>query len=173
MFAVLKWASGVQQLVEITPLSATDPGFGQGRPPVDPGYGGGHPWPDRPDQGLPGHGHPGNSLPIAPVRPDAPVIIPPNITWPPQLPPGIDNSLPPGSARPDQPIHIPPDPSIGINQPIYLPQLPVGTALLIALTGGNLPLPKGVPPGHAPAILYQGAGTKPVLVYVSAAASPK
>jgi hypothetical protein len=70
---------------------------------------------------------------------------------------------------------IPPDPSIGIDQPIYLPQLPAGSALIIALTGSraNLPTPQGVPAGHVPAILYQGAGTKPVLVYVSAAASPK
>jgi hypothetical protein len=111
------------------------------------------------------------------VRPDAPVIIPPNVTWPPKLPPGIDNSLPPGQGRPDAPVVIPPDPSIGIENPIYLPQLPAGTALLIALTGGNVnvPTPQGVPAGHKPAILYQGAGTKPVLVYVSAAptAQPK
>lgn len=150
-----------------------DPGFGQ-LPPVDPGYGHGHPWPDRPDHGLPGHGHPDNSLPIAPVRPSPPIYLPPITTWPPTLPPGIDNSLPPGRPdRPEPPIVIPPDPSVGIEQPIYLPQLPKGTALLIALTGANVPTPQGVPAGAKPAILYQGAGTKPVLVYVASAPVPQ
>jgi hypothetical protein len=123
---------------------------------------------------LPGSGgHPGNALPIAPVRPSPPIVLPPITTWPPHLPPGIDNSLPPGHGHPSQPIVIPPDPSVGIDQPIYLPQLPAGTALLIALTGANVPAPKDVPAGNKPAILWQGAGTKPVLVYVSAAPTPK
>jgi len=195
MFAVVKYASGVQQLVEITPIHATDPGFGSGAGGgVDPGYGqghpfpdrpdntlpggGGHPWwggrPDRPDHSLPGSGHPGNSLPIPPVRPSPPIVLPPG-TWPPQLPPGANvpgNELPPpppgGVARP--PIHIPPDPSIGIEQPIVLPELPPGVALLIALPQAQ---PKaGDPPNTKPAILVQ-SGKKPVLVYVSAAATPK
>src|SRR6478736_8969974 len=89
-------------LAYIQPLDAVDPGFGGGGfVPVDPGYGqghpggrpdnelpgqGGHPWwggrPDRPDAGLPGHGHPGNALPIAPVRPSPPITLPPGM-WPP------------------------------------------------------------------------------------------
>jgi hypothetical protein len=65
---------------------------------------------------------------------------------------------------------IPPDPDLGIEQPIVLPTLPPGTALLIALPKAQ---PKsGTPPGTAPAILVQ-SGKKPVLVYVSAAATPK
>jgi hypothetical protein len=146
-------------------MRPTDPGYGQGYVPGDPGYGQGHPRPDRPE----------NSLPIAPVRPSVPIVLPPITSWPPQIPNLPDNSLPPGNNRPDQPIHIPVDPSIGIDQPIYLPQLPAGSALLISLAGANVPTPSGVPEGHKPAILYQGAGTKPVLVYVSAApvAAPK
>jgi hypothetical protein len=164
----------------------TDPGFGRpggGWEPVDPGFGSGRP--DRPDQGLPwapGHpgnrppgsspGHPGNALPVPPLRPSTPIVLPPGM-WPPALPPGIDNTLP--GVPPEQPVVIPPDPSIGIDQPIYLPQLPAGSALLIALTGAHMPQPKGdapaPPPNSKPAILWQGAGTKPVLVYVST--SPK
>jgi hypothetical protein len=154
------------------------PGYGhpdQGLP------GQGHPgnrppgsWGGRPDQGLPGGGgHPGNALPIPPVKPDQPIALPPGM-WPPSLPPGAnvpDIDLPPSyGGRPEQPIVIPPDPSIGIEQPIYLPSLPPGTALLIALPKAQ---PKeGTPPDHAPAILVQ-SGKKPVLVYVSAAATPK
>lgn len=194
MFALLKYASGVQQLVEITPLSGVDPGFGVGAPPTDPGFGQGHPWPDRPDQGLPGfgrpdqglpgyghpgnrppgswEGRPGNALPVPPVRPANPIVLPPGV-WPPTLPPGpgIDNELPsgpPGHVSP--PIVIPPDPDLGIEQPIYLPSLPPGVALLIALPQAQ---PKaGTPPNTKPAILVQ-SGKKPTLVYVSAAASPK
>jgi len=36
----------------------------------------------------------------------------------------------------------------------------------------NLPTPQGVPPGHKLAILV-ASGQKPVLVYVSATATPK
>jgi hypothetical protein len=83
----------------------------------------------------------------------------------------IDNELPPpryGHVSP--PIVIPPDPSIGISQPIVLPELPYGVAILIALP---LAQPKADdPPGTVPAILVQ-SGKKPVLVYVSAAPSPK
>jgi hypothetical protein len=154
-----------------------DPGYGGGiGGGVDPGYGHGHPWPDRPDQGLPGHGHPDNSLPVAPVRPSPPIVLPPITTWPPNIPNLPDHALPPGRPdRPEQPIVIPPDPSIGIDLPIHLPQLPAGSALIIALTGAHVPTPTGVPTNAKPAILYQGAGTKPVLVYVSAAptAQPK
>ena len=183
----------------VIPLDGTpvDPGYGR------PGYGGGHPdqglpgygHPDQglpgyghPDQGLPGGGgHPGNrppgswggrpdqGLPIAPVRPSQPIVLPPG-TWPPQLPPGahVDNELPPEHAgqpgRPSLPIVIPPDPDLGIEQPIVLPTLPEGVALLIALPHAQ---PKGgAPSGAKPAILVQ-SGKKPVLVYVSAGATPK
>jgi hypothetical protein len=158
----------------IVPLSGNlpvDPGFGVpgfgGRPDQGlPGYG-------HPDQGLPGHGHPGNALPIAPVRPSPPIVLPPGM-WPPSLPPGTnlpDNSLPaPLPGHPAHPIVIPPDPSIGISLPIYLPQLPPGSALLIALPQAQ---PKDDDPLNAkPAILVQ-SGKKPVLVYVSTGASPK
>jgi hypothetical protein len=132
-----------------------------------PGYG-------HPDHGLPGGGgHPGNALPIPPVRPSVPIVLPPGM-WPPSLPPGAnvpDIDLPPG--RPGHvspPIVIPPDPSVGIEQPIFLPELPAGVALLIALPQAT---PKaGDPPGTKPAILVQ-SGKKPVLVYVSAAPTPK
>jgi hypothetical protein len=196
MFGVLKYASGVQQLVEFTPISGhpdaglpgapghPDAGLPGWERPTDPGYGQGHPLPDRPGHDLPwaparpGHGlpgspgHPGNALPVPPVRPSNPITLPPGV-WPPMLPPtpGIDNELPtppPGVARP--PIYIPPDPSIGIENPIVLPELPAGVALLIALPQAT---PKaGDPPNTKPAILVQ-SGKKPVLVYVSAAASPK
>ena len=170
----------------VEPIRATDPGFGAGAPPADPDYGFGFrphpghglpgygrpdndlPWaPGHPSGGFPvGPGHPGNALPIAPVRPSAPIVLPPGV-WPPQLPPGVDNALPPGHGHPSQPIVIPPDPSIGISLPIYLPQLPAGSALIIALPQAA---PRdGVPADAKPAILWQGAGTKPVLVYVSAA----
>ena len=160
--------------------------------PVDPGYGrpawGGHPdqglpgygHPDQglpgyghPDQGLPGYGHPGQGLPIAPVRPSTPIALPPG-TWPPQLPPGAnvpDIDLPPGPpGRPSQPIVIPPDPDLGIEQPIVLPTLPPRPPPLIALPKAQRK--SGTPPGTAPAIRVQ-SGKKPVLVYVSAAATPK
>jgi hypothetical protein len=107
------------------------------------------------------------------VRPAHPIVLPPGV-WPPTLPPNVDNTLPPEHGHPSLPIVIPPDPSIGISQPIVLPTLPAGTALLIALPHAQ---PKaGDPPNAKPAILYQGAGTKPVLVYVSASpptAAPK
>jgi len=131
-----------------------------------PGYG-------HPDQGLPGQGgHPGNALPVPPVRPSQPITLPPG-TWPPQLPPGAnvpDQELPAGRpGHPSQPIFIPPDPDLGIEQPIYLPQLPEGSALLIALPHAQ---PKGAPANAKPAILVQ-SGKKPVLVYVTAGPTPK
>jgi len=142
-----------------------DPGFGTGAPPVDPDYGigtvphPGHglpPAPVRPDQGLP--------FPL--VRPSTPIVLPPGV-WPPSVPsiPGHpDNSLPPGASN--KPIVIPPDPDVGIEQPIVIPPLPMGVALLIALPAAQ---PKaGTPPGTKPAILVQ-SGQKPVLVYVTAA----
>jgi hypothetical protein len=142
-----------------------DPGFGGGiGGGVDPDYGMGV-FP-HPGHGLPGGGgHPGHALPVPPVRPTNPIVLPPGV-WPPQLPPGIDNSLP----DPDRPTLVPPDPDLGIEHPIYLPELPPGVALLIALPAAT---PKaGTPPGTKPALLVQ-SGKKPVLVYVSAAASPK
>jgi hypothetical protein len=135
----------------------TDPGFGHRPPPPDPGYGHGHPRPDRP----------GNALPVPPVRPEHPITLPPGV-WPPSLPPGAN--VPDHGLPPEQPVFIPPDPDLGIEQPIYLPQLPAGVALLIALPQAA---PKGDAPANTkPAILVQ-SGKKPVLVYVSAAASPK
>jgi hypothetical protein len=99
------------------------------------------------------------------VRPSPPIVLPPGV-WPPQLPPSVDNTLP----EPGRPIFIPPDPSVGIEHPIVLPELPHGVAILIALPQAQ---PKaGDPPNTKPAILVQ-AGKKPVLVYVSAAATPK
>lgn len=180
MFGVLKYASGVQQLVEFTPISATDPGFGVPGGPADPGYGHpdigvgrpGHdlPWaPARPGHDLPwGPGRPGNALPVPPVRPSPPITLPPGV-WPPQLPPSVDNTLPP-EVPPGQPIVIPPDHDLGIENPIVLPSLPAGVALLIALPTAT---PKAdAPPNSKPAILVQ-SGKKPVLVYVSAAPMPK
>jgi hypothetical protein len=160
--------------------------------PVDPGYG--HPGfaPGHPDAGLPwAPGHPGNALPgapghpsggfpvgpghpsggfpIAPVRPGNPITLPPGV-WPPQLPPGVDNTLPLPPEASNKPIVLPPDPDLGIEQPIVLPTLPLGVALLIALPHAQ---PKGgTPPNTAPAILVQ-SGKKPVLVYVSAGPQPK
>jgi hypothetical protein len=83
-----------------------------------------------------------------------------------------DNTLPsppPGHVRP--PIHIPVDPDLGIEHPIVLPELPHGVAILIALPPPATPK-EGTPPNTKPAILLQ-SGKKPVLVYVSAAATPK
>jgi hypothetical protein len=163
--------------------------------PVDPGYGrpggGGHPdhglpWaPGHPDQGLPwgpghpstgpiyGGGHPGNALPTPPVKPSTPIALPPGV-WPPQLPPNVDNTLPPSPPGTppgvSPPIVIPPDPDLGIEQPIFLPSLPEGVALLIALPKAQ---PKGnTPSGTVPAILVQ-SGKKPVLVYVTGAPQPR
>jgi hypothetical protein len=166
----------------VIPLDGTqlpvDPGFGQGRPPTDPSYGQGtFPHPGHglpgyghPDAGLPGYGHPGNALPVPPVRPSTPIVLPPGV-WPPHLPsiPGHpDNALPPEASN--KPIVIPPDPDVGISQPIVIPPLPQGVALLIALPQAT---PKSGDPTNAkPAILVQ-AGQKPVLVYVSATATPK
>lgn len=152
------------------------PGFSPGHPsqglPVSPGHPSqGLPWgPGHPSQGLPvGPGHPGNALPVPPVRPSQPIVIPPGV-WPPQVPPSVDNSLPSGQGTPSQPIYIPPDPDLGVEQPIVLPSLPPGTALLIALPQSA---PKaGDPAGAKPAILVQ-SGKKPVLVYVTAGPSPK
>jgi len=155
----------------------TDPGYGRpggGGSPTDPGYG--RPEGGRPDAGLPGGGYPSHGLPGSPgrpgnelpvPRPSPPITLPPGV-WPPQLPPTVDNTLPP----PDQgkPIVIPPDPSVGIENPIVIPFLPPGSALLIALPEAA---PKaGAPANTKPAILVQ-PGKKPVLVYVSAAATPK
>jgi hypothetical protein len=146
-----------------------DPGYGL------PGYGGGHPSQGlpgygHPDQGLPGYGHPGNALPVPPVRPSQPIVLPPGV-WPPSVPsiPGHpDNSLPPEASN--KPIVIPPDQDLGISQPIVLPSLPQGVALLIALPYAA---PKAdTPPNTKPAILVQ-SGQKPVIVYVMAGPSPK
>jgi hypothetical protein len=128
-----------------------------------PGYG--HPGNRPPGSGG---GHPGNALPIPPLRPEQPIMLPPG-TWPPQLPPSVDNVLPPQHGHINPPIVIPPDPDLGIEQPIYLPTLPPGVALLIALPYAQ---PKDAPANTKPAILVQG-GRKPVLVYVSAAPTPK
>lgn len=139
-----------------------DPGFGQiGLP----GYGG-----EYPGQGLPpSAGRPGNALPIPPVRPSNPIVLPPGV-WPPMLPPGVDNTLPLPPEASNKPIVIPPDLDLGIEHPIVIPPIPHDVALLIALP---VAAPKaGDPPNTRPAILVQ-AGKKPVLVYVSAAASPK
>jgi hypothetical protein len=154
-FATIRNIAG--SLVYIEPVRATDPGFGGGLGGgVDPDYGQGHP-------GSPGH--PGNALPNPPVKPVNPIVLPPGV-WPPQVPPGVpDNTLPPG-----RPGFIPPDPDLGIEQPIYLPTLPPGVALLIALPYAQ---PKeGTPPNTKPAILVM-SGKKPVLVYVTAGPSPK
>ena len=67
-------------------------------------------------------------------------------------------------------IEIPPDPNLGIEQPIVLPPVPQGVALLISLPQAQ---PKAdAPPNAKPAILVQ-SGQKPVLVYVSAGPQPK
>ncbi|MFI5224008.1 MAG: hypothetical protein ACHQX3_07190 [Nitrospirales bacterium] len=138
-----------------------DPGFGQiGLP----GYGGG-----RPDNSLPGYGHPGNALPVPPVRPSNPIVLPPGV-WPPMVPPGVDNTLPLPPEAANKPIVIPPDYDLGIEHPIVIPPLSHDVALLIALNGAT---PKaGDPPNTKPALLVQ-PGKKPVLVYVSAGATPK
>jgi hypothetical protein len=147
----------------------TDPGWGVS-PPVDPGYGKPGWGPVDPGYDLPSGVHPGHPLPVPPVKPSNPIVLPPNV-WPPSVPsiPGHpDNSLPPGASN--KPIVIPPDPDVGISLPIVIPPLPAGVALLIALPQAA---PKaGDPPNTKPAILVQ-SGQKPVLVYVSAAASPK
>jgi hypothetical protein len=50
------------------PPRPTDPGYGHPAwGPVDPGYGQGRP--NRPDQGLPGYGHPDAGLPVQPGHP--------------------------------------------------------------------------------------------------------
>jgi hypothetical protein len=161
---------GAGDLAIVTPVAPVDPGFGGGWHPVDPGYGHGDWSPVDPGYGHGGGPHPGHALPVPPVRPANPIVLPPGV-WPPQIP-GIDNSLP--GVPPDRPIFVPPDSDIGIEQPIYLPQLPAGSALLIALPPTATPK-AGVPAGVAPALLWKGAGTKPVLVYVTAAptATPK
>jgi len=81
---------------------ATDPGYGQGRP-------GG-----RPDQGLPGYGHPDHDLPGRPVRPD-------------QGLPGSggrpDNSLPGQGGRPVIPsneLPATPPPSVAPGQTLIM-----------------------------------------------------
>lgn len=144
----------------------TDPGFGN-NPPVDPGYG--HPGWHPPDPGYDrpgGGGRPDQGLPRPPHKPANPIVLPPG-TWPPTLPPGVEIPVDPGYGRPG---FIPPDPDIGIEQPIVLPTLPPGVAILIALPTAT---PKtGTPPGTVPAILVQ-SGKKPTLVYVSAAPTPK
>lgn len=155
---------GAGGLVYVEPVGApVDPGYGRPSlpdfPPVDPGYG----RPGFPDR-------PGNALPMPPVKPSTPIVLPPGV-WPPRLPPGVDNTLPPvppGHVAP--PIYLPVDPDLGIEHPIVIPPLPHDVALLIALPAAQ---PKaGTPPNTVPAILVQ-SGKKPVLVYVSAAATPR
>jgi hypothetical protein len=149
----------------IIPLSGNLPD--QGLPPGFPGYGGAvDPGYGRP--GFVGSGHPGNALPTPPVRPSQPIELPPGI-WPPQLPPEIDNSLPPLEAG-NKPIYLPTDPDLGIEQPIIIPPLPHGVALLIGLPRAQ---PKANDPaGTVPAILVQ-SGKRPVVVYVTGTPSPK
>lgn len=153
-------------LITFLDAGQVDPGFGI------PGYGGhpGNALPGygHPDHDLPGHGHPGNALPVPPVKPSNPITLPPG-TWPPRLGPEIDNSLPPLQSG-NRPIQLPADPDLGISQPIVLPSLPPGVAILIALPQAA---PKaGTPPGTVPAILYQ-SGKTPLLVYVTSAGTPK
>lgn len=155
---------GSHGLYMVTPLSPTDPGFGQPGGPADPGYGQGHPWPDRPDAGLPGYGHPdaglpgyghpgnrppgswegrpGHDLPNAPVRPSAPIVIPP--------PPGL----------PTPPITLPP------AQPGQV--LPHGSGIVVPLPQGvNVPTPQeNTPPGHKPYVLWYGPGTQSQVVFL-------
>jgi hypothetical protein len=80
----------------VFPFDPTDPGFGVGRP-------------DRPDQGLPGHGHPDQDLPGRPARPDQ--GLPGSGARPDQGLPGSggrpDQGLPPSGARPDAGLPMP------------------------------------------------------------------
>jgi hypothetical protein len=70
----------------VFPFDPTDPGYGQGRPD------------HRPDQGLPGHGHPDQDLPGRPARPDQ--GLPGSGARP-------DQGLPPSGARPDAGLPMP------------------------------------------------------------------
>jgi hypothetical protein len=118
------------------------PGHRPDRP--DQGLPGGrpnHPWlggrPDRPDNALPGYGRPDNSLPVAPVRPENPIELPPLF---------INNDLLPG--RPDRPEQgLPPSPGRPDNElPGGRPERP----------DNSLPLPPGHPDNSLPPGLGNG-----------------
>ena len=143
----------------VEPFRPTDPGFGGGRPGgADPDYGMGvlpHP-----GHGLPGYGHPDHDLPWAPGHPG---------NRPPGSSPGHPgNALPIPPVKPSVPIVLPPG--------VWPPRLPPGVDNTLPPEHGHPEAPIVIPPGVGgvpadakPAILWQGAGTKPVLVYVSAA----
>lgn len=119
--------------------SPADPGYDiPGFAPVRPGQGlpgtGGHPWlpglgrPDRPDQGLPIHGHPGNKPPGRPVLPNRPENgLPPSIPpspwggWWEIIDPGFGHApilgffpIDPGFGHPETP---PPTPGTPLPKP--------------------------------------------------------
>jgi hypothetical protein len=157
------------------------------QPGIDNGLPGGrpdHPWfggrPDRPDNALPGHGRPDNSLPIAPARPAHPIELPPLFLDPgfgvgrPPVDPGYgggrprpdrpDQGLPGAGARPDQglPGGKPERPDQGL--PGGRPERPDQ-----GLPGGRperpdqgLPLPPGHPDNSLPPGL--GNGNFPIFI---------
>jgi len=145
------YLAAVQQLgnglVYIVPLSATDPGFGAGAPPVDPDFGFGTL--PHPGHGLPGYGRPDNSLPWAPVHPG--------------------NALP-GHGHPDQGLPIPPPAGV-VSPPIVIPapSLPKGSGIVVPLPEGvAVPTPTSPPaPGTKPHILWYGPGTTSSVVYLT------
>ena len=131
---------------------------------TDPGYGQGHPRPDRPDNALPGFGHPDAGLPgwEAPTDPGY----------------GQGHPRPPGHAG--HPLPVPPPEGV-VTPPISLPErphLPAGSGVVVPLPEGvALPTPTTpVPPGSKPFVLWYGPGTQSVVVHLppsTPSATPK
>jgi hypothetical protein len=156
-----------QGLYLVSPLSAVDPGYGVGAPPVDPGYG--HPGfaPGHPDAGLPwGPGHPDQDLPWGPGHPSQ------GLPWGPGHPSqGLPSFGHPGNALP-----VPPPEGI-VTPPIVLPsrpQLPAGSGIVVPLPDDvPVPTPQGTSPNAEPYILWFGPGTKSSVAWLQPAATPK
>lgn len=137
------------QLVLIVPLGEL--GLGASQLPSFGGIGGGHPStgpvypPGHPSAGLPIQpGHPSHGLPGSPGHVAPPIVVPPNVIWPPQFSPGHpDQGLPPefSGNRPTHPIQLPE------GQP-----LPPGAAFVAVYTAEK---------GWSHAVV-SGSGTKPV-----------
>jgi hypothetical protein len=159
----------MNSLVRITPVGGSLYLVEQITRPTDPGYGGGRPRPDRPDNSLPGFGHPDQDLPGFNPRPDQGL---PGYGHP-------DHGLP-GYGHPDQGLPVPPPAGV-VTPPINLPsrpQLPAGSGIVVPLPDG-VPLPtppEVIPDGSKPYVLWYGPGTQSTVVYLkpsSPSAQPK
>lgn len=134
--------------IYLPPYPSQGPGF-----PTHPIAPGGPP--PKPDQGLPGQPpRPDQGLPVSPGVPTHPIVYPPGLP-----------------ATPEHPIALPPTPGLPPlvpSHPIVLPERPPVDGIVIMLPQNKMAPPEGVPPNSAPAILWYGPGTLPMVAWLPA-----